>query len=113
MRGRRLVGVGTPSWGRGGRGDRLGSEVSVLSFCSLLPTLEFSTGQRTDRRLVLVPEVGGGEVSVKRPKPRREKGWRQRCVGSKAPDLGLGSKTSPLAGLGYDFLISEDKCEKY
>lgn len=49
--------------------------VSVFRSCSLLPTSEFSAGQKADGRLVLVPEVVGGEVSVKRPKPRREEGW--------------------------------------
>lgn len=48
--------------------------VSVFRSWSLLPTLEFSAGLKADGRLVLVPEVVG-EVSVRRPKPRREEGW--------------------------------------
>lgn len=53
----------------------LGTGVNVFGFCSLLPTLEFSVGQKANGRLLLVPGVGGGEVSVKKPKPRREEGW--------------------------------------
>lgn len=69
--------------GAGGGGRRIWARgaVSGLSFYSLLPILEFSAGQSADGRFVLVPGVGEGEVSVKRPKPRREEGW---------PDGGAG-----------------------
>lgn len=40
------------------------------------------------------------EVSVKRPKPRREEGWPDGVLGSTVPFLGHGSKTFLFGRLG-------------
>lgn len=70
--------------------------------CSLLPTLEFSTGQRADGRLALEPQVQGGEVSVRGPAPRGAEGWPGGGW-VKGTRLGLRSTTFPVAVMGSGF----------
>lgn len=94
-----LSGSGRSGWGSPGA---VGYGVKVFGFCSLLPTLEFSAGQKAGERLVLVPawEV---ERCLSKTNAEERTGLVTPCLSSKVPALGLGSETFSLAGWAYGF----------